>query len=55
MVVLPRQSYRRQSQFVIGAYPATTGACQRLMISCDFWPQLELEMKRWQQNSKMVC
>lgn len=20
-------------------------ACQRLMISCDFWPQLELEMK----------
>ena len=43
-----------QSQFVIGAYPATTGCLSAVDDFRDFWPQLEQEMKRWQQNSKMV-
>ncbi|STI86670.1 4-amino-4-deoxychorismate lyase [Escherichia coli] len=30
-------------------------ACQRLMISCDFWPQLEQEMKTLAARTAKWC
>ncbi len=54
MVVLPPPELSTESQFVIGAYPATTGCLSAVDISCDFWPQLEQEMKTLAAEHKMV-